>query len=377
MKKKKQIIFLIICAVSLLFLGVCLVRISHWKNLLETQHSAERWSGDSDITMAQISCFMPVGGEIGESEIYSFRSALDSKLTEAAITAPENGSLYIDGYSARGNINVSGDRGSAAASAIGIGGDYFFFHPLELLSGSYISGDDLMHDRVVLDEELAWKLFGSSDLAGMTVTINEKPYYIAGVVRRETDAANSKAYSDGAGIFLAYDELTSADSPKINCYEISMPNPLSGFAMDIVSNSFPLGSGTALENSRRYSFGTILGFFKNYGERSMQISGVVMPYWENAARYTEDRVALLFVFVFLFSLAPAALLFISVSLIIRIIKRGTGRIKSGIKDIYEYGLPQRSKDAAKRCGILSGITRRLRPSGKHLAASSASDDIKT
>ena len=41
----------------------------------------------------------------------------------------------------------------------------------------------MLHAKaVVLDEELAWRLYGSADLAGLSVTINKIPYVIAGVV---------------------------------------------------------------------------------------------------------------------------------------------------------------------------------------------------
>ena len=36
------------------------------------------------------------------------------------------------------------------------------------MSGSYFQEGDLMQDLVLLDEELAWILFGSSDLQGLT-----------------------------------------------------------------------------------------------------------------------------------------------------------------------------------------------------------------
>jgi hypothetical protein len=38
-----------------------------------------------------------------------------------------------------------------------------------------------MHDRVVLDEEMAWKLFGAKDVSGLQVTIAGSPYLVAGV----------------------------------------------------------------------------------------------------------------------------------------------------------------------------------------------------
>lgn len=76
-------------------------------------------------------------------------------------------------------------------TAVGAGGNYFLFHPLTLLSGGYISDEDYMADRVVLDAQTAFNLFGSSDVAGMEVTINGRTFPIAGVVQSESDFATN------------------------------------------------------------------------------------------------------------------------------------------------------------------------------------------
>jgi hypothetical protein len=56
---------------------------------------------------------------------------------------------------------------------------------------------------------LAWKLFGGSNLAGMTVTIGDKPFVVAGVVKRESDKADKAAYDGGAGLYMLYDAYNS------------------------------------------------------------------------------------------------------------------------------------------------------------------------
>ena len=43
-------------------------------------------------------------------------------------------------------MTLSNGKTNLTADAIGIGGDFFLFHPLTLLNGSYFSGNDLMKD---------------------------------------------------------------------------------------------------------------------------------------------------------------------------------------------------------------------------------------
>ena len=139
-------------------------------------------------------------------------------------------------------------------TAIGVGGDYFLFHPLQLLSGGYVSDEDYMADRVVLDAQTAFNLFGSSDVAGMEVTINGKTFPIAGVVKSEDDFATAaaldagaKASSDPTGvqsaskamIYMSYAALNAMAELPIDCYEIVLPDPVSGFAKKLMTEKIP------------------------------------------------------------------------------------------------------------------------------------------
>ena len=290
------------CILTLLSVA-CFVVFSVLGRSLLSQQAAERFKGVSEERFEQVSVFFPVGREPDEAGVYAFRDTLESKLQEASIEAPENGSLYNDAYSAPGELSITGPRGSTTAPTLGVGGDYFLFHPLRLLSGSYITGSDLMHDRVVLDEELAWKLFGGTDVVGLTVTIAEKPYLVAGVVSREEDFADQRAYTNGAGLFMAYDALNALSETGIGCYELVCTSPVSGFAGDIVAEGFP--NTVTVENSSRFKAESIFEVIGDFGERSMNTAGVVFPYWENAARLLEDYLALLLLLSLLFGLFPA------------------------------------------------------------------------
>ena len=95
-----------------------------------------------------------------------------------------------------------------------------------------------MLDRVVLDETLAWQLFGGFDVAGLTIQINGQPFQVAGVVRRESDFASKEAYLDGARLFLSYSAMAALDeNSKITCYEIVLPDPITGFGLSTVSDN--------------------------------------------------------------------------------------------------------------------------------------------
>lgn len=367
MKSKKKLALVLVLGVLTLAAVVCGVVMSVLGGKLQSQRADERWRGESGERYAQVSVFFPVGSELDENSLYSFHETINSKLLEAGLEQPDSGSLWTECYSAKGRITVEGTRGSSQAVALGVGGDFFTFHPLDLRSGSYISGSDLMDDRVILDEELAWKLFGAVDLAGLTVNIGGEPYYIAGVVSREDDRASSKAYNDGPGLFMSYSALERLGACSgISCYELVCADPISGFASSVVSDGLSNGGAyPVVENSVRYSLSGIFGVIGDFGERSMNNYGVVYPYWENAARMIEDYMALCLVLLLLFAAAPA--IFAVVFAIVwlrrgtRAAKTGAVRLAEGAQDRHYKHLAERREGRERR----RAAEKRARAIGRH------------
>ncbi len=277
---------------------------------LQSQLAAERYRGENEQRYAQASAFFPETAQPGLAEIRSFRGSMEQKLLDVSLESKEGApALWFDAYSGAGELSVKGTKGSATVPATGVGGEWFSFHPLELRSGGYISEDELMHDRVILDEKLAWQLFGGFELTGLTVTISGKPFVIAGVVAMEEDSASARSHETNGEIFLHFDalqQLTGGDgSTGISCYELVCAEPISGFTLGLLSEGFK--DAQTVQNTGRFGFKNIFGLLRGFGERSMQTSGVIFPYWENAARLMEDRLALLLAGIAVCALLPLVL----------------------------------------------------------------------
>ncbi|MDE6516256.1 MAG: ABC transporter permease [Acetatifactor sp.] len=278
------------------------------------QHAARRWSSEGGV--AQVSCFFSPNARITQDSIESFEHSLDSALKEASIEqdSPNPGArLWADAYSADGTITLSTDRGTVQADALGIGGDFFLFHQLQLLNGNYFSGNDLMQDYVILDRDAAWQLFGSIDVAGMTVNISGRPHLVIGVVERPTGRLYEAAGLDGCRVFVSYETLSVyGQSSGINHFEIVMPNPVKQYALNYVREQ--LGTQEkeveVLENSSRYHIVKRLRLLLDFGTRSMNGKAIIYPYWENVARGYEDILALLTLFQMLFLIYPSGVLLV-------------------------------------------------------------------
>ena len=166
MKKKRIILVLLIhCAVLLALAVVCLIVRSGLAATQQSQLQAERWKGDSELDFMQFTCLFTRDGLKDLESVFALRQKFQDKFAEADLETPEGGSLYCDAWSATGSLKVSSVHGSATTVVVAVGGSFFDFHPLPLRSGSYLRQTDLMKDRVLLDEVLAWMLFGSPDVA--------------------------------------------------------------------------------------------------------------------------------------------------------------------------------------------------------------------
>ena len=70
----------------------------------------------------------------------------------------------------------------AAATVIYTDAAYFSMHFINFTEGRRWQENT---DAIMLNEALAWKLFGGGNITGLTVNINDRPYTITGVARQE------------------------------------------------------------------------------------------------------------------------------------------------------------------------------------------------
>lgn len=317
----RQIILSISGAASFLLFLILVAVISNFSSKQQSQQMADRWSEKKDIS--QVSCFFSPNAEVSVDTIETFRHTIDKALQEASITQESvnpGARLWADTFSADGKITLESDKASLEADAIGIGGDFFQFHPLNLLNGSYFSGNDLMQDYVVVDEDAAWQLFGSNDVAGMTLYIKGVPHMVTGVVKRDEGKLSEAAGLDSSLVYVSYDTLLNLGSSNgINHYEIVMPNPVSKFAYNYIEKNIGVEEKEmqVVENTTRYGFLERLKVLASFGTRSMNGKAIIYPYWENVARGYEDILGALTLAAFVFLMYPVIIIVIWVIILWR------------------------------------------------------------
>lgn len=297
--KKFNIILIAVNILLLTVFAVLFAIISGIKANYSSDSAKQLW--DNDVyKYSQISVYMNKADGMDIMGIYSLRKSIESKLTENSVKADKDcentGRLWLDSSCGEEAITVTGTMGSCDVIATGTFGDYFIFHPIELVSGSYYSDDDVNFDRIILDKDSSWQLFGALDTAGMTVTINNKYYKVAAVVETPEDKSDKAAYGNSPRVYMPFEALAQINSSaRMNVYEVCLPEIVDGFAKGIVTDVIPSAAdrGIIVDQSDRFDLITLFKGFQNISEDVMITKPISYPWFENRLRGAEIKAKIL------------------------------------------------------------------------------------
>ena len=318
MKLKIKLRYAVIAAVNavcLLSAGILSLSGSSLAKGQSYNSVAGQW--DTEGGCSQISCFFAADSGFSTDSLGAVRNEELSALKNASMQPEEGKTLVPDAYSAPvGRCSVKCDTaGRLEAMVTAVGGNFFMFRDFTLLSGSYFSDNDLMQDGAVIDKELAWALYGSDDVAGMNIYLNDVQLYISGVV----DVPRTKAEKDCVGdvplMYISYTiadsllisgnigQMSSYDQPQgfrnITCYERIMPDPVENYAYNTLSEyfktSFP-DKCSVVSNSDRFDPSKRAKAFKKLSSLAVHSDSIAYPWWENASRITEVKLSIIYFF---------------------------------------------------------------------------------
>ena len=387
---KRRILFLAVIALCLLIFGaLCLVRAVMTKDLVDTR-AAERFAPDGGY--AQVSCYFTKDANIAAGRYREFIYRIKTALTLAAIEqdedAPEDAQLFLTCYSTEARLKLTRGSKTADADAIGTAGDFFTLHPVELVTGMYYMPDAVMKDQVLLNEILAWQLFGGTDIAGQEVMIGGMPHLVSGVVKDaegrfrkaagcagplvylsaespgflasplaapSTGTGGSSAGAQGGSVASAAGsaigsnavaQVQTSGNRTMDCFEVVMPNPVRGFAASILRSELKIDEHLIRIVDQNVRFGN-LALWKvltEFGTRSMAGAAMRFPYWENVARGVEDVLVIVLILQALFLLIPVVMVTVAIVQAYRHKKWTAKDIYDRISDrIYEYQAKKRSR----------------------------------
>lgn len=273
---------------------------------LYSQQEAMRWENGVD-RYAQVSAFFDAAKSLDTAGISEIENGMLSKLSEDGYLKSEHSEkTWLDAYSGESKQDVTYKNTNMSVTVMGIGGDFFQFHPIPLKSGSYITANDINGDRVVIDRYVAWELYGSNDVVGMTLNIGNRTYTVAGVTDVPENKLYGNCYGENNRIYINYNELKAIDeNAVITCFEAVLPNPITSYAYNVLASAcgisedfqeegkksvFSFGDTEVIENSNRYGLSNMINLAKTSKYRVARTNGIGYPFWENIARMKESTV---------------------------------------------------------------------------------------
>ena len=298
-KHWRAVLWALVCLACVLALwGMCRgdqKTVSH----LNSQLGAQRWETE-EKPYAMASVFLPEDQGVPQDRMGEIYLAVENALTAGGVSSESYPWLY--GASYESSATLKNGTASCEVELTAIAGDFFRIHPMPLLSGWYIWEEDLMHDRIVLDRQTAWNLYYSMNVAGQYLTVNGVQYQVAAVVDTEPGEYNELAaegtcrawvFSDSPA--LRQDLTQGAAQPGYTCVEMILPQPVKDFAAATLKNALKdmIPETTAItDNSGRFSLKHRWEVLRHFTTRGISQEAVNYPYWENAARLTENHLAL-------------------------------------------------------------------------------------
>ena len=298
-----------------------------------SQQAGARWASE-DVDCAQVSAFFADSKQMKVENITSIHNDIMKTLyDDTFVDASEgvNSRAWIDSYCSMQQLSVSRGEREVTAKVYGVSDDFFQIHPIPLKSGGYINpvkstvvesdGEDPY--QIVLDENVAWNLFGGNDIEGMKVWMGGRIFTVMGVVEIPQNKTEEMAYGNFDGVYVPYSAFAKMgikDSP-ITCYEAVMPNPIPNYAYNTLAKALDIeeetdeemadkrstlffGDTEILENTNRFNIPSLYKYVKNKKYMTMRTDPITYPYWENVARFEVERASKLFVLCCILLLLP-------------------------------------------------------------------------
>lgn len=279
---------------SLLVFGILCAVAAHISSPLLHQQGAARWQGDGTLRYDQVSVFRSAAEGLNAQKIEAAGTSIETELNKAG--SPN--ASYLIAYGAETTIQATSQNGRSDAALMLVGGDFFRIHGFTFLAGTGFLPDDVMQDRVVLDELAAWQLFSSDNCVGLSMTMNGREYYVAGVVAIETDDASAACYGDKPRIYASYTGWPVAEGdaalPVTFCEGI-LPEPVDEFALATFATAIGVDKDEVVDNTDRFTVPALWSNLRGLHMQGILSNAVVYPWWESAARLAANRRSLLLV----------------------------------------------------------------------------------
>ncbi len=273
--------------------------------------AAENYQGASETNYTQFAVYLGEDAFLTPDSIMGVKNELENAMVKASFE-PQDKYLLCGS----GEKDVILDREGIYLDAVATVyfGDYFGLHPQIPQSGGYVDESAASTDFCVIDDIAAWRLFGSVDVCGMELNVNEKSYVINAVIRAEREEY-AEFYGDKPRIYIMYSSAAVRDEQVMfTSLEAVLPDLYDGFAKNMLSETVIGFSDEVQVITKRFSLLRLLDNLKEIIKLGVK-NGEKYPYYENISCVMETKCALLLFFEGIFFLTAAVLFMVLVILV--------------------------------------------------------------
>lgn len=290
----------IIFVACVLLLGIFEFCVFLMQGQIEFIDAGERWSSNGD-NYATITMYTENSSAVTVDQVGSWAHSMDNSLLSASITPKEGARSWAYCYITEDTLSITGSKGSTTAEVMAVGGDFFVFHQMKFTYGSPFLNDDSNPMGIVIDRDLAWKVFGAENIIGMTVTINDVEFVVVGVVEKETSGGTyGYTYGDRPRMYMNYAGYSKivGNNANITMFEVTLPNSVKSFAMNIFNGVVKMNEETTeiAETSDRFSITNRFNNMKSLKYSWIKQNKIEYPYWENEAKVLDYTCAVMMIF---------------------------------------------------------------------------------
>ncbi|MCR4617342.1 MAG: ABC transporter permease [Lachnospiraceae bacterium] len=306
---KKKLIVLFIACFFLVVFGIFKLLTVREISGLPYANVAKEWSPEGGYS--HISAYFTPSAALDSETLKYLHRQIETKLNSESIeneSENESARMIASTFFGNGKLYITSSTASVELNAIGVWGDFFLIHKQEMLTGGYFDASDLNDDYCIIDEEAAWKLFGSNDVAGQTVYVGDSPLIIRGVFKQPDDKISAAAGASGLCCYVSFEYLLNHGIlNNISCYEIVMPNPVPGYAMTKLTDALSIEDTEVeyVENTGRFGVINAVKGVKDIKLHSMRTKALVFPWWENVTRVKGEKISV-FSFIYVSGIIIAA-----------------------------------------------------------------------
>ncbi|MBQ8513698.1 MAG: ABC transporter permease [Clostridia bacterium] len=335
----------VVFAACLILTGIFELCVGVMEKNINFIHAGDRWSADGE-PFAVITMYSEESAAVSVDQITQWAYSVDQKLLESSVTPKENARSWAYCYGAQDTLTVSGPKGQATAETLAVGGDFFVFHPLEFTYGSAFLNDNSNPMGVVLDRDLAWRVFGAENIIGMEVRIGGYDFTVVGISEKESGGEIYEyTYGERPRLYMSYLGYRKlAGDGHITIFEAALPNAVKSFAWNIFDGavSFNEEKTAVMEASDRFSLTSRWENMKTLKYSWIRENRIEYPYWENEAKVSDYRCAILMIFE-----AAVAAIGVTAMLLSFILLRVSGyTLTDSIKNLVKK-LPKKQKKQKK------------------------------